>query len=173
MKLLTKILAFISLGLMMSSLAFAHGPTPQKVDEDIIVNADVMKVWNMVKTFDSLAKWHPSVKSIVMTDPDTRVVTLKSGGDMTDSLDEVNKEELYISYRLLEENVTAFPVSFYTINIQVIPEGSNSKVTWSGRFYRGDTGNFPAENLNDEAAVGAMTNYAKSGLQGLKSMVEK
>jgi carbon monoxide dehydrogenase subunit G len=158
---------------MMSSLSFAHGPTPQKIDQEITVNANTMTVWKMVKSFDSLAKWHPLVKSIVMTDPDTRVVTLKSGGEITDSLDEVNQDELYISYRLLEENTTVFPASFYTINIQVKPDGSNSKVTWSGRFYRGDTGNFPAENLNDESAVDAMENYAKSGLQGLKSAVEK
>ena len=173
MKLITRIFSLMSLGLMISTLAFAHGPTPQKVDEEIMVNADSMKVWTMIEAFDSLAKWHPSVKSIVMTDPDTRVVTLKSGGEITDSLDEVNNEERYIAYRLLEENVAAFPVSFYTINIQVVAEGAKSKITWSGRFYRGDTGNFPTENLNDESAVKAMTDYAISGLQGLKAVVEK
>ena len=173
MKLLTKMLVFVSFGLMISSLAFAHGPTPQKVDEVIEVNADMMTVWNVVKSFDSLAKWHPSVKSIVMTDPSTRVVTLKSGGVITDSLDELNVDEHYISYRLLEENVTAFPVSFYTITIQVLPEGKTSKISWSGRFYRADTGNFPPENLNDAAAVKAMEDYANAGLQGLATAVEK
>lgn len=173
MKLLTKILAFISFGLIINSLAFAHGPTPQKVDEKIMINADVITVWNVVQSFDSLSEWHPAVKSIVMMDPDTRVVTLKLGGEITDSLDEVNAEEHFIGYRLLEENVTAFPVSFYTINIQVLAEGASSKVTWSGRFYRGDTGNFPAENLNDESAVKAMKDYAISGLEGLKLAVEK
>jgi len=172
MKLLTKALAFISLSIMISASAFAHGPTPQKVDEEIKINADVDTVWQVVKSFDTF-NWHPSVKSIVMTDPDTRVVTLKSGGEMTDSLDEVNADEHYLSYRLLEENIEAFPVSFYTITIQVLPDGKTSKVTWSGRFYRADTGNFPAENLNDETAVKAMVEYANAGLKGLAATVEK
>ncbi|HBX61155.1 MAG TPA: MxaD protein, partial [Methylophaga sp.] len=33
--------------------------------------------------------------------------------------------------------------------------------------------NFPPENLNDEAAVKAMTEYAKTGLEGLKASLEK
>jgi len=174
MNVITKLLAVFNLGLsLMVTSVWAHGPTPQKIDEQITINADVGEVWDMVKSFDAFAEWHPAVKSIVMTDPDTRVVTLKTGGEFTDSLDEVNETKKYIGYRLLEENIKVFPVSFYTINIQVIPEGSNSKVMWSGRFYRADTGNFPAENLNDESAVKAMKNYAKSGLEALKSVVEK
>lgn len=174
MKKTTQLLTVFCLGLgLMVSSAWAHGPTPQKVDEEIIINADVATVWNMVKSFDTFAEWQPAVESLSMTDPETRVITLKSGGEITDSLDEINEAEHYIGYRLLKENIEAFPVSFYTINIQVVAEGSNSKVSWSGRFYRADTGNFPAENLNDEAAVMVMTSYAKSGLTGLKLVVEK
>ncbi|HDY84942.1 hypothetical protein LCGC14_0747230 [marine sediment metagenome] len=174
MNVIKKLLAVLGLSLsLVATSAFAHGPTPQKVDEEIIINADMATVWNKIKAFDSFAEWQPAVASIAMTDPDTRVVTLKSGGEFTDSLDEVNEEEHYIGYRLLEENAKIFPVSFYTINIQVSAEGDKSKVSWSGRFYRGDTGNFPAENLNDDAAVKAMTEYANSGLAGLKALVEK
>ncbi len=174
MNLITKLATGFSLGLsLIVTSALAHGPTPQKVDEHIIIHADVATIWNEVKAFDSFAGWQSAVESISMTDPDTRVVTLKSGGKFTDSLDEVNEAEHYISYRLLEENIEAIPVSFYTINIQVVSEGSNSKVSWSGRFYRGDTGNFPTEELNDDAAVKAMTDYAKLGLEGLKLLVEK
>ncbi|MDD2739535.1 MAG: SRPBCC family protein, partial [Methylomonas lenta] len=39
------------------------------------------------------------------------------------------------------------------------------------RFYRGDTGNTPPENLNDEAAVKAMTQFINNALNGLKSKV--
>lgn len=174
MNVITKLLAVCGLGMsLMISSAWAHGPTPQKVEQQIVINADVEKVWNKIKSFDSLAEWHSAVESVSMTDPQTRIVMLKSGGEFTDSLDEVNDTEHYFSYRLLKENTETLPVSFYTINIQVLPEGNTSKVTWSGRFYRADTGNFPAENLNDDAAVKAMTDYAKSGLEGLKTMMEK
>jgi hypothetical protein len=173
MNFIIKVLLVLAVGFGFMTTATAHGPTPQKVDEKIIINADVKTVWDELKQFDNLSQWHPSVASIKMEDETTRVVSLKTGGDLVDSLDEVDTEEHYLSYRLLTENVTAFPVSFYTISLQVLPTDNGSLVNWSGRFYRADTGNFPPENLNDAAAVKVMTLYAKSGLEGLKSKLEK
>lgn len=167
-------LSLAGLGLvLLSSSVFAHGPTPQRVDEQINIDADVANVWKKVNAFDQLDKWHPAVESITMQDETTRIVSLKSGGDITESLDESDAERHYIGYRLLTENIEAIPVSFYTIGIEVEAAETGSKVSWSGRFYRADTGNFPPENLNDEAAVKAMTEYAKSGLKGLKDSLEK
>ncbi len=165
-------LAGLSL-VFMSSSVFAHGPTPQRVDEQIIIDADVATVWQQVMAFDQLDKWHPAVESITMQDGSTRIVKLKSGGEITESLDESDAERHYIGYRLLTENVEAMPVSFYTIGIEVEAADKGSQVIWSGRFYRADTGNFPPENLNDEAAVKAMTEFATSGLEGLKASLEK
>ena len=47
-----------------------------------------------------------------------------------------------------------------------------AEVTWIGRFFRADTGNFPPDHLNDEAAVKAMTGFMQEGLKGLKAKVE-
>ncbi len=171
MKLISRFITFISLTLVITPL-FAHGPTPQKVDESIIIQADLAKVWKKIQAFDLIANWHPEVTEVKMDDDTTRVLTLKNGGNITDSLDEVNEDEKYLSYRLLAENPAVFPVSFYTITIQVDPESDASKVSWSGRFYRGDTGNFPSDELNDQAAINAMTLYATSGLAGLKKALE-
>jgi hypothetical protein len=169
-----KQLSLASLGLVLiNSSVWAHGPTPQRVDEHIVIDAEVATVWQQVNAFDQLDKWHPAVESITMQDETTRIVKLKSGGEITESLDESDPERHYLGYRLLTENIEAMPVSFYTIGIEVEPSDNGSKVSWSGRFYRADTGNFPPENLNDEAAVKAMTDYAKSGLEGLKSTLEK
>ncbi len=172
-KVFNKLLLMGLTTVLMSVSAFAHGPTPQRVDEQITINADVATVWQQVNAFDQLDEWHPAVESIVMQDATTRVVTLKSGGEITDSLDESDEERHYVGYRLLTENVDAMPVSFYTISLGVEAADEGSVVTWSGRFYRADTGNFPPEHLNDEAAVKAMTDYARSGLEGLKASVEK
>lgn len=169
-----KQLSLAGLGLVLiNSSVWAHGPTPQRVDEHIVIDAEVATVWQQVNAFDQLDKWHPAVESITMQDETTRIVKLKSGGEITESLDESDPERHYLGYRLLTENIEAMPVSFYTIGIEVEPSDNGSKVSWSGRFYRADTGNFPPENLNDEAAVKAMTDYAKSGLEGLKSTLEK
>lgn len=169
-----KQLSLAGLGLVLiNSSVWAHGPTPQRVDEHILIDAEVATVWQQVNAFDQLDKWHPAVESITMQDETTRIVKLKSGGEITESLDESDPERHYLGYRLLTENIEAIPVSFYTIGIEVEPSDNGSKVSWNGRFYRADTGNFPPENLNDEAAVKAMTDYAKSGLEGLKSTLEK
>jgi hypothetical protein len=155
-----------------SSFAFAHGPTPQKIDESLIINAPLMAVWEKVSDFSSIAEWHPMVVSATMEDEFTRVIEIKDKGKLTDSLDENEASQHYISYRLLEEDITVFPVSFYTIKIQLEETNEGTQVNWSGRFYRADTGNFPPQEYSDEAAVNAMKEYAISGMNGLKTMLE-
>lgn len=154
--------------------SLAHGPTPQKIDESITVAAPADKVWQIISQFDAIAEWHPQVKSAEGIDENTRNITLDNDEQIIESLDERNSDNFLIGYRLLEENFAAIPVSFYTIKLQAHDAGKNkTTVSWSGRFYRADTGNFPPENLNDEAAVEAMTTFAKSGLQGIKNVAEK
>ena len=77
-----------------------------------------------------------------------------------------------MSYRLLEENIEAFPVSFYTVSIELTEEGKGTEMSWKGRFYRADTGNFPPEQYNDESAVKAMEAFAKTGMGSLKESLE-
>lgn len=50
--------------LLFSFAAFAHGPTPQKGLESIIINAPVETVWDAVKQSDAIADWHPDVKAM-------------------------------------------------------------------------------------------------------------
>jgi mxaD protein len=157
--------------------AAAHGPTPQKVEETVTIAAPPKVVWDAVKNFDALGTWNPLVASSVGRGGNgqdaERDVVLKSGGQLTDSLDEYLDNEMSYSYRLATPNIDAFPVSFYSATLSVKP-GTNggSEVEWDGRFYRADTGNFPAENQNDEAAIAAMTKFFHDGLQGLKAKLE-
>lgn len=159
-----------------STGALAHGPTPQKVDETIDIAVPPAQVWALVKDFAALSTWHPGVTKSEVTGGNvvgaTRTATLKSGETLVDGLDEVNDGEMSVSYRQAKENLAALPVSFYSATISVKPEGSGSQVEWIGRFYRGDTSNFPPENLNDEAAVKAMTDFLHEGLAGLKAKLE-
>lgn len=157
--------------------AVAHGPTPQKVEETIAIAAPPAAVWDAVKDFGALASWNPLVESSEGKGGNeaggTRDVVLKSGGKLIDSLDEYLGEDMSYSYRLAEPNIEAFPVSFYSATLSVKPgESGGSQVEWSGRFYRADTGNFPSETQNDQAAIGAMTKFFKEGLETLKQKVE-
>jgi mxaD protein len=51
-------------------------------------------------------------------------------------------------------------------------QGGGSEVEWDSRFYRADTGNFPSETQNDQAAIDAMTKFFKEGLDNLKKKLE-
>lgn len=157
----------------------AHGPTPQKAKESITINASVDAVWNTIKQFDAVASWHPDVKASSgdgkNASDGTRTITLQNGGQLVENLDFYSDKDHEYNYRLKTENVTAFPASSYTINLQVTPgnDANTSVVTLKSRFYRGDTGNTPPENLNDAAAVKAMNEFFKNGLAGLKQKLEK
>ena len=152
--------------------------TAQKAIESITIHAPVAKVWLFLKDFDGIANWHPDLKSSEgdgKNEPNgKRALVFQNGESLVEELDHYNEQEHEYSYRLKTENTNAFPTSSYSIQIKVVHGDSaeSSLVTLKSRFYRGDTGNAPPENLNDEAAVKAMTQYFKNGLEGLKSKFE-
>lgn len=169
----------IFLGLLLVSLdGHAHGPTPQKAKESITLNAPVAKVWEAVKQFDAIANWHPDLKKSegdgVNQSGGKRTLTFQNDETLVEELDYYSEQEHEYSYRLKTENTKAFPTSSHTVELKVSHgDGADtSVVTLKSRFYRGDTGNTPPENLSDEAAVKAMTEFFKNGLNGLKSKVE-
>lgn len=159
--------------------ATAHGPTPQKVIEKIAIGAAPEAVWEQLKDFDQIADWHPLVKKSQgdgLNQPGTseRILTLATGGRITEGLDDIKAESRRIEYRLAKENVKAFPISFYSAVIEVLPgEKDGSLVLWKSRLYRGDTGNFPPPELDDAAAIKAMHEFFNLGLKALKEKLEQ
>ncbi len=157
---------------------FAHGPTPQKAKESVVIQVSVDKVWSVVKQFEGIADWHPDIKTSTgdgkHESGGTRTLTLQNGGQIVEELDYYSDKDHEYSYRLKTENVQAFPASSYTTEIQVKPgdEADTAVVLLKSRFYRGDTGNTPPENLNDEAAVKAVNTFFINGLAGLKRKLE-
>ncbi len=176
MPLLRSVLAGVILLAAIAS-AGAHGQTPQKIEETIDIAAPPEKVWAIAKDFGKISEWNPVIAKSEGTGGNvaggTRIVTLKSGGDLQDGLDEVNDKDMTYSYRLAKENLDAFPVSFYSAELSVKPGASGgSVVSWIGRFYRADTGNEPAPEKSDAAAIAAMHNLLGEGLKGLKAKAE-
>jgi mxaD protein len=163
---------------LIASQAFAHGPTPIKVDESIIIAAEPPEVWKVGGTFGSIADWHPYVQSVKAKGGDAvgaeREILLRKGGVLKEGLDEYDPASLKYSYRMSEPNLDALPVSSYSATFTVkAAAGGGSEVKWYGRLYRGDTSNEPPENLNDDAARAAMSDFFRAGLDGLKKKVEQ
>lgn len=176
MTLLVRSLAAIAVLWLALAPVAAHGPTPQKAEEKISIAAPPDKVWAIIKDFGKFAEWNPAITKNTAEGGNapgaTRVITLKSGGELTEGLDEYNENDKMYAYRLSKEDIEVFPVSFYSATITVKPAGEGSEVEWTGRFYRADTGNEPPEKFSDAAAVEAMTTFLKTGLEGLKAKAE-
>ncbi len=172
-----KYIGFVLAFVLLAGGASAHGPTPQKVEETIAIAASPGAVWALAGDFGNIARWHPLLASSEATDGakagSSRTLKLKSGGALVEDLDEYDAAGMSYGYRLKDPNLDALPVSFYSATLVVKPsDGGGSTVEWFGRFYRGDTGNFPPDELNDEAAVKAMSEFFKAGLAGLKAKAE-
>lgn len=168
--------AIVALQIAFSASAFAHGPTPQKVDEVITIAAPPATVWALVKKFADIATWHPGLASstgqVDKEAGETRTIKLKSGGELVEGLDYATEEEMKLGWRLSKENVDVFPVSSYSSSIAVTAADGGSEVRWVARLYRADTGNEPPPGKDDETAVQVTTDFVKQGLEGLKAKLE-
>lgn len=170
------LLSALGVLLAIAAPAQAHGPTPQKAEAKATVAATPEAVWKIAGDFAGIGGWHPMVKAVRAKGGNAagaeRVLVLEKG-EITDGLDDVDAAQRSLSWRLNTENVEALPVSFYTITLSVNDAGGGkSEVVMAGRFYRGDTSNFPPDELNDEAAVAAMTAFFEAGVNGLKAKAE-
>ncbi|TXN00867.1 SRPBCC family protein [Methylobacterium sp. WL103] len=164
---------------LVATQALAHGPTPQKVNQSITIAAKPEAVWKVAGDFGKIAGWNPALKAsegVAGGKPGEaegkRTLTFPNGARLVESLDEWNGSAFKYSYRMSDPEVKALPVSSYSATLSVAPEGEGAKVTWSGRFYRGDTGNEPPDDLSDAAGRTAMDAFFAAGLKGLKAKVE-
>jgi len=170
-------LAFAAVALLPLA-ASAHGPTRQKVIETIEINAPADKVWAKVGNFGDMS-WLPAVEKTAAKGGNevgaTRSLTLKGDkkGPIEEELLKYDAAGYSYSYKITNVDVKVLPVSNYSSHITVTPEdGGKSKVEWWGAFYRGFPNNDPPPELNDEAALAAVTAVYKAGLSGLKQAVE-
>jgi uncharacterized protein YndB with AHSA1/START domain len=170
----------LTAGLAISAFALhthAHGPSRQKVDESISIDAPVAKVWALVGDFNGMHKWVPPVESSTATNGNTvgseRTLTIKGGEQLGESLDAYDAAAMSLRYRMKAPNLKVLPVNNYSSSISVVADGpSRSKINWKGAFYRGYMNNEPPPELNDDAAVKAITALYQASLANLKKVVE-
>lgn len=167
--------AFLALAAL-AGVAQAHGPSRQKVTQTVEISAPPEKIWAVVGNFDDMS-WDPN---IVKTEgkggnaPDSvRVLTLKSGGTLEESLTKYDAAGFTYSTFLPHNDPKVLPVTnFSTVLTVTAGEGGKSVVEWRAAAYRGYPNNDPPPELNDDAAVAAMTQYLGTGLAGLKKKLE-
>ncbi len=162
--------------LAVPTLSMAHGPTRQKITETIEINAPAEKVWAKIGNFQDMS-WHPAVEKTEGQGGNekgaTRKLTLKGGATIEEALDKHDDGKMSYGYRITNVDVKVLPVTNYSSSLTVEPqEGGKSKVEWKGAFYRGYPNNDPPADLNDEAAIKAVTGVYRGGLDALKKSLE-
>ncbi|MCB1311253.1 MAG: SRPBCC family protein [Sedimentitalea sp.] len=163
----------IFVGIVLPAAVLAHGPTRQKVTLSAEVAAPPEEVWAVIGNFQDMS-WHPAVFATTGSggnDIDaTRVLTLGAEGGPTISevLYKHDDAAMSYSYRITDVLVEVLPVTNYSSHLTVKPAGDGkSLVEWRGAFYRGYPNNDPPPELNDEAAIAAVTGIYQAGLDAL------
>jgi len=123
------------------------------------IAAPPAKVWQTIGEFCGIGDWHPAIEKCVLSDKDgmkVRTLSLKGGGTLKE--EQVSRDDKVMSYTytILEGPL---PVSDYKSTLAVAPEGTGSKVTWSGTFN--------AKGAPDTVAVDAIQGIYESGLKAL------
>lgn len=166
--------------LALPGLALAHGPSRQKVEKEVEVNAPPARVWDLVKDFCAIEKWHPAIAKCEGEGGNAvgakRTLTLKGDNPEAKIFEELTKydtEKMSYKYKITKVDVKVLPVTTYAAEISVSDNGKGgSLIKWKGGFYRGDTTNTPPTELSDEAAVKAVTGVYEGGLASLKTLAE-
>lgn len=167
------VLAALTIPALAALPAAAHGPTRQKVTLTTEVAAPPEEVWAVIGNFQDMS-WHPAVFSTTGTgdnavDATRQLVLGQEGGPTIDEvLYKYDAEKMTYSYRITEVAVETLPVTNYSSHLTVKP-GANggSLIEWRGAFYRGYPNNDPPPELNDEAAIAAVTGVYQAGLDAL------
>ena len=173
---MNRLLAALAL-LAVSACAPSGGDAPVlTVEKSIDINKPASVVWDVVKDFDALNRWHPAVAKTEIVEGTNntvgavRVLTLGDGGTIKEKLLAWDGNGRSMKYSILEG---VLPVSSYESTITVAENGANaSKVSWSGNFKRKDTSATPAAGADDNTAKTTMEGVYQAGLDNLKKMVE-
>jgi carbon monoxide dehydrogenase subunit G len=169
-----KLLAIIA-AVLLPLTAIAHGPSPQKVEKEIVIKADPAKVWAIVKDFGNLQSWLPPVASTKLETKDGstfRLLTLKDGGTIYERLKSSDDADMKLKYEIIEG---VLPVADYnaTMTVKAGPGAGETTVTWMARFYRVYKLNPPIPpGQDDESAIKAVTGVFEAGLPNLKKVAE-
>lgn len=162
--------------LLIPAMALAHGPSRQKLEKSIEINAPADKVWAVISDYCSIKDWSPEVsgcENSAGNEPDAiRTITLENGQALEEKLAKYDAEKKMYMYYMVKPNPDAFPVNTHSLMISVVDNGGSSTVQFRGAFYRSFPGPNPPPELTDEAAAAALGAFYEKGLAGIKAAAE-
>lgn len=157
------------------SQAGIAGPSaPLEVTRSIEIASPPDRVWAVVGNFGDMSYFAAVVaKTEIVKGRDNRVgarrlITLKDGGQITETLTARQTGPYRLSYRM---DAGPLPVSRYRSTLQVMPAGEGSRVTWTGRFR--PAANSPAAPGDGKDAADLIAGIYDNGLAAMKAAAEK
>ncbi len=124
-------------------------------------------VWETIKDFDGLHKWHPAVATTEFTKGkdnakgSVRVLTTKDGAKITEELLSHSDKAMNYRYRIIE---SPLPVTDYVSTIKVVKSAGGSTVVWNAHFKA-------KQGSSDEDAKKSVDGIYTSGLDNLKALL--
>jgi hypothetical protein len=157
--------------------AFAHDAQRVKYVASVDIAAPPAKIWAVIGHFHDMS-WDNQVAKTTGTGGDTpdstRTITLKSGGVLPDeNLERYEPQNFTYATFLPHVDVKVLPVTNFSSILVVLPQpDGGSRVEWRCAFYRGYPNFGPPPDLNEAAAIKAVTALTQPALDGLKAKME-
>jgi uncharacterized protein YndB with AHSA1/START domain len=160
--------------------AGAHGPSRQKVTKEVKISAPAAKVWALIADFCAISSWHPAVAKCttdggnVAGSKRTLHIGKADGPQILEELQAYDPSGMMYRYRIVKTDIAVLPVSTYSSFLTVKDNGDKTTtVEWRSGFYRAYAKGNPPPELNDEAAVKAVSGVYDLGLANLKKLAEQ
>jgi mxaD protein len=171
-----RMLVLLTLAACAAGTAVADPPKTLRVVEKVQIKAPVDAVWNAVKDFDSLNKWHPGFSSDQLVSGangkvgSVRKLTIKDGPSFTERLTAYDDAKHNYHYRIIE---SPLPITDYASVISVKPGHGDgmTEVIWSGNFKRKNTSDSPPDAESDAGVTKLIKGVYRGGLDNLKKML--
>lgn len=140
--------------------------------ESIEIQAPAAQVWDAVKDFDGLARWHPMFSSGVIKSGTNnevgaiRTMTVKDGPSFDEELLTWDGENRRFSYRLIDP--VPLPVSEYHGAMEVVQvTRDTTAVVWRSHYLNNSGG-----KMKDEEVIGFINAAFRMGLDNLNAMMK-
>lgn len=166
--------AFCAALLALAATAAAAQWQSQSTYESVVIDAPADRVWDMVKGWDGLHKWHPvfsdtKILAGGLSVGSIRELTIKDGPKFTEELLAFDNVGQALQYKIIE---SPLPVVDYLSSVRVLAISDNrSELAWMASWRRKARDGATAEN--DDKAVGKFLSGAyQAGLQNVKKMAE-
>lgn len=132
-----------------------------------VINAPAGRVWERVRNFNGLARWHPRIRDSRIEDalPADKVgcirnFHLQNGDNIREQLLGLSDYDMFCTYAILE---SPMPLTDYVATLRLTPvtEGDRCFVEWSAEFSCD-----PGDEADLVAGIG--TNVFQGGFDALK-----